>query len=133
MKTYNELIQYHSYEDRFAYLRFHANVGYPTFGHERYMNQHFYTSYEWRKLRDEVIARDNGCDLGLRDYPISGKIIIHHIVPITPEMLKTSDSLILDPNNLISCSFMTHNSLHFGNDIPDNTITERKPNDTSLW
>lgn len=133
MRTYSDLLQLTTFEDRFEYLRLVGKVGFPTFGHERWMNQHFYTSSEWRRIRNEVIARDNGFDLGVVGHPISGKIIVHHMCPLDPEKLEQSDETILSPEYLISCSIMTHNAIHFGDAAPDHKPIERRPGDTLLW
>ncbi len=133
MRTYSDLVQLTTFEDRFEYLRLVGKVGFPTFGHERWMNQHFYTSSEWRRIRNEVIARDNGFDLGVVGHPISGKIIVHHMCPLDPEKLEHSDETILSPEYLISCSIMTHNAIHFGDAAPDHKPIERRPGDTLLW
>ncbi len=133
IRTYSDLLQLTTFEDRFEYLRLVGKVGFPTFGHERWMNQHFYTSSEWRRIRNEVIARDNGFDLGVVGHPISGKIIVHHMCPLDPEKLEHSDETILSPEYLISCSIMTHNAIHFGDAAPDHKPIERRPGDTLLW
>lgn len=133
IRTYSDLLQLTTFEDRFEYLRLVGKVGFPTFGHERWMNQHFYTSSEWRHIRNEVIARDNGFDLGVVGHPISGKIIVHHMCPLDPEKLEHSDETILSPEYLISCSIMTHNAIHFGDAAPDHKPIERRPGDTLLW
>lgn len=133
IRTYSDLLQLTTFEDRFEYLRLVGKVGFPTFGHERWMNQHFYTSSEWRRIRNEVIARDNGFDLGVVGHPISGKIIVHHMCPLDPEKLEQSDETILSPEYLISCSIMTHNAIHFGDVAPDHKPIERRPGDTLLW
>lgn len=133
IRTYSDLLQLTTFEDRFEYLRLVGKVGFPTFGHERWMNQHFYTSSEWRRIRNEVIARDNGLDLGVVGHPISGKIIVHHMCPLDPEKLEHSDETILSPEYLISCSIMTHNAIHFGDAAPDHKPIERRPGDTLLW
>lgn len=133
IRTYSDLLQLTTFEDRFEYLRLVGKVGFPTFGHERWMNQHFYTSSEWRRIRNEVIARDNGFDLGIVGHPISGKIIVHHMCPLDPEKLEHSDETILSPEYLISCSIMTHNAIHFGDAAPDHKPIERRPGDTLLW
>ena len=133
IRTYSDLLQLTTFEDRFEYLRLVGKVGFPTFGHERWMNQHFYTSSEWRRIRNEVIARDNGFDLGVIGHPISGKIIVHHMCPLDPEKLEHSDETILSPEHLISCSIMTHNAIHFGDAAPDHKPIERRPGDTLLW
>ena len=133
IRTYSDLLQLTTFEDRFEYLRLVGKVGFPTFGHERWMNQHFYTSSEWRRIRNEVIARDNGFDLGVVGHPSSGKIIVHHMCPLDPEKLEHSDETILSPEYLISCSIMTHNAIHFGDAAPDHKPIERRPGDTLLW
>ena len=133
IRTYSDLLQLTTFEDRFEYLRLVGKVGFPTFGHERWMNQHFYTSSEWRRIRNEVIARDNGFDLGVVGHPISGKIIVHHMCPLDPEKLEHSDETILSPEYLISCSIMPHNAIHFGDAAPDHKPIERRPGDTLLW
>lgn len=133
IRTYSDLLQLTTFEDRFEYLRLVGKVGFPTFGHERWMNQHFYTSSEWRRIRNEVIARDNGFDLGVVGHPISGKIIVHHMCPLDPEKLEHSDETVLSPEFLISCSIMTHNAIHFGDAAPDHKPIERRPGDTLLW
>ena len=133
IRTYSDLVQLTTFEDRFEYLRLVGKVGFPTFGHERWMNQHFYTSSEWRRIRNEVIARDNGFDLGVVGHPISGKIIVHHMCPLDPEKLEHSDETILSPEYLISCSIMTHNAIHFGDAAPAHKPIERRPGDTLLW
>ena len=133
IRTYSDLVQLTTFEDRFEYLRLVGKVGFPTFGHERWMNQHFYTSSEWRRIRNEVIARDNGFDIGVVGHPISGKIIVHHMCPLDPEKLEQSDETILSPEYLISCSNMTHNAIHFGDAAPDHKPIERRPGDTLLW
>ena len=133
IRTYSDLLQLTTFEDRFEYLRLVGKVGFPTFGHERWMNQHFYTSSEWRRIRNEVIARDNGFDLGVVGHPTSGKIIVHHMCPLDPEKLEHSDETILSPEYLISCSSMTHNAIHFGDAAPDHKPIERRPGDTLLW
>lgn len=97
------------------------------------MNQRFYQSYEWKRARDYVIARDQGFDLGHPDYPISGRIMVHHIEPLTPDIIEHADDLMLDPDNLISCSILTHNAIHYGSEVPGLKIIERRPNDTCPW
>lgn len=134
MKTYKELIKLNSFEERFNYLKLDGSVGDLTFNGNRYLNQMLYKSPEWKRIRREVIIRDNGCDLGLEDYPIAdtNKIIIHHISPITKEDILSRDPKVLSIDNLISCSFQTHNAIHYGN-LPTVTMVERKPNDTIPW
>ena len=133
-KTYSELIQIPTFEDRYAYLRLGGRVGEETFGFERNLNQSFYRSYEWRKVRREVIARDAGCDLAMPGFQIYNNIIIHHIVPITIEDLEDGTDLILDPNNLVCVSEKTHNAIHFGDkSLLPQTPIERRPGDTCPW
>ena len=135
MKSYKELNDLNSFEDRYDYLRSNQKVGEDTFGYDRYMNQNFYRSREWKQIRDYVITRDNGCDLGIQDRPIKGKILIHHINPIGKEDIKMSTDLLLDPNNLICVSNETHQAIHYGdrNLTAPSKPTERKPGDTKLW
>lgn len=131
--NYQNLIQLKTFEERFNYLKQRGNVGMETFGSERYLNQKFYTSPEWRRVRDQVIIRDNGCDLGCPDRPIFGRPIVHHINPITPNDLRHGLGILLDENNLICISHDTHNLLHYG-DLNDTDIwKERTPGDTKLW
>lgn len=134
-KSYNEMLSYNSFEERFKYLKLNGQVGFDTFGFDRYMNQGFYKSKEWKQIRSYVITRDNGCDLGIEDRPIVGNIYIHHINPLTQEDIINGSSNLLDPNNLICVSFKTHNALHYGDEtsINDNNIIVRSPNDTCPW
>ncbi len=133
-KTYRELITFSTFQERYEYLRLRGIVGDSTFGHSRYLNQKFYTSKEWRDLRREVILRDNGCDLGIKDRPIFGRVIVHHINPLKDsDIIEHSDSLF-DLDNLICVSEMTDRAIHFG----DFSLTlrdpiERKKGDTLLW
>lgn len=133
--TYKELLTYKTFEERYNYLNLHGIVGDKTFGVERYLNQMFYRSSEWKEIREYVITRDNGCDLGIRDMEILGsKIYVHHMNPITIDDIIKHSSRILDPNELITVSLSTHNALHYGeiNDVK-NLVVERKPNDTCPW
>ena len=132
-RNYEELMKLETFDERFDYLKLDSKPGFPTFGHERWMNQKFYRSPEWRNIRNFVIARDRAFDLGSEDRLIAGKIMIHHIVPLTSSHLRQSDETILDPNYLISCSHHTHNAIHFGDSSQVATLVERRPNDTSPW
>ena len=134
-KTYNELIKLPTFKERFNYLKLQGYVGEDTFGFNRYLNQYFYTSKEWRQLRNFIIVRDNGCDLGIEGYEIGSNILIHHIEPITLEDIKNRDEKLLDPDNLICVSKRTHNAIHFGDEniLYNDIIIERFPNDTSPW
>lgn len=134
IKSYDALILLDTIEDRYNYLRISGGVGYETFGFDRYLNQGFYQSAEWKRVRDEVISRDNGCDLGLEGYEINGRILIHHMNPIQPNQIKFFDPDILDPDFLISCSHKTHNAIHYGDEnLLPRRIVERRPNDTTPW
>lgn len=133
--AYSDLITLPTFEERFLYLQKNAQVGNETFGDERYLNQIFYKSPEWRRIRDYVIARDSGCDLAYPDYPIVGPIYIHHLNPITPQDILDRSENLLDPENLICVSFDTHNAIHYGSDeiLNKYTINERTENDTCPW
>ena len=134
LKSYRNLILLPTILDRFEYLRIKANVGDPTFGFDRFINQDFYQSREWRQVRMKVIARDEGCDLGMPDYPIGGKVIIHHINPITAEDIENASDLLFDLDDLICVSESTHNAIHFGDEtlLPAEPII-RRPGDTCPW
>ena len=134
IKTYSELILLPTFEERFEYLKLKGSVGKDTFGHDRYLNQVFYTSQEWRRLRDEIIIRDNGCDLGIEDREIGGKIYIHHLNPLGVNDILAHSEYLTNPEYLICTSFETHNAIHYGdiNLLPRNPI-ERKRNDTCPW
>ena len=135
MKTYSELLALPTFEERFNYLKLDGIVGRETFGFERYLNQKFYRSREWKDVRDQVIVRDNGCDLGIDDREILGKIYIHHMNPInTSDILDLTDYL-LNPEYLICTTHNTHNAIHYGdsNLLVPSELVERKPNDTCPW
>ena len=133
-RTYKELSMLVTFEERFQYLRLDGKVGQDTFGFDRIMNQRFYRSPEWKRIRDRVIIRDNGCDLGVPDRIIYGRVLIHHMNPITREdILRRRDS-VLNLEYLITVSFGTHNAIHYGDEslLPMELI-ERRPNDTCPW
>lgn len=134
-KSYSELIKFPTFEERFKYLMESKFVGDPTFGGNRYLNQDFYhKSKEWKKVRDAVIIRDNGKDLGIEDRAIVGKIIVHHMVPITKDDILFGTPFLLDPEYLICCSMETHNAIHFGDySSVVHDYIPRKPNDTCPW
>jgi hypothetical protein len=134
MKTYTELITFPTFEERFDYLKLNGVVSELTFGPHRHLNQNLYRSREWIRVRDLVLIRDGGFDLGLEDYPISGKMLVHHIEPITLEDLEASSPIVFDVNNLITTSLRTHNAIHYGTsrDLPK-VFVERQPGDTKLW
>lgn len=121
-----------SYEDRLEYLMLRQVPGDTTFGGLRHLNQGFYSSTEWRRVRDEVIIRDNGCDLGIHGREIVGNIVVHHMNPITPRILENDSHLALDPRYLICVSENTHRIIHYGRTIPVPHI-DRVPGDTKLW
>lgn len=133
-KTYSELSQLTTFLERYNYLQLKGNVGIETFGWDRYLNQLLYNSSEWKSARRKVIIRDEGCDLGIEDYPIESKIIIHHINPLTKEMINNRDKSIFDLNNLICCSHKTHNAIHYGDEnLLPKEWTPRTPNDMIPW
>ena len=133
-KSYSELVKLQTLRTRFEYLKLSDKVGKETFGFDRYLNQRFYKSAEWKRLRDEIIIRDNGCDMGLEDYPINGRIIIHHMNPLTPNDILFHGDFLLNTDNLICVSHNTHNAIHYGNfDLIDNEPIIRTKNDTCPW
>ena len=136
LRTYTELSQLETFLDRYNYLKLGGKVGEETFGFERLFNQEFYRSKVWRKIRRDVIVRDMGCDLGMPDRELQGnvRIYVHHMNPITLEDIENRNPILLCPEYLISCSFETHNAIHYGDSsllILDEV--ERKPNDTVPW
>lgn len=135
MKTYTELSKLKTFEERFNYLRLDGSVGKDTFGFDRIFNQKFYRSPEWKEIRDFVITRDNGCDLGVEGHEIYGnRIIIHHINPICLEDIERKSSLLLNPDNLITTIHRTHNAIHYGDETVLVTAPiERTVNDTCPW
>ena len=135
VKRYSELRSLKTFEERFEYLKVLAHVAEETFGSMRYFNQTFYTSQIWKSIRNQVILRDNGCDLGIEDRPINGRmIIIHHMNPITLDDIQNMTPNLIDPEFLICVSQNTHQALHYGDEkiLPKGPI-ERFPNDTSPW
>lgn len=134
IKTYSELITLPTFMDRYRYLRIGGKVGEDTFGYDRYLNQVLYRCDEWKRFRRDMIIRDNGCDLALDGYEILGKILLHHINPITIEDVLRRDPKIFDPENVISTSLNTHNAIHYGDEsllISEPII--RSKNDTCPW
>lgn len=120
-------------EERFQYLKQAQNIGEPSFGGNRYLNQAFYLSREWKLIRHNIIVRDNGCDLAMPGYPVL-KGYVHHINPITIDELTHGDDCLFDPENLILCSFKTHNAIHFGSGAnPNKDLIIRRPGDTCPW
>ena len=134
IRTYSDLSKLTTFEDRYNYLRLNGFVGQETFGFDRYLNQVFYKSAKWRSVRDFVIVRDNGCDLGIEGREIYGKIIIHHMNPITIQDIEQESDFLLDPEFLISTVHETHNATHYGDEnLLIRVPIERKPNDTCPW
>lgn len=134
IKTYSELSRLASFEERYNYLRLNGFVGKETFGFDRYLNQVFYKSSKWRSIRDFVIVRDNGCDLGIEGREIHGRIIIHHMNPITIQDITQQSEFLLDPEFLISTIHETHNAIHYGDtNLLIREPVERQRNDTCPW
>lgn len=134
MLTYSESLLYKDFERRFNYLKLNGAVAHSTFGGHRYLNQALYQSDEWRRVRRAVILRDNGCDLAIPDRPIYGKILVHHINPITQEDIQNRNPIIFDLDNLITVSLETHNALHYGDySLVNKDVVNRRPNDTAPW
>ena len=133
--SYRHLILLPTFEERFEYLKLGGSVGRETFGSSRIFNQDFYQSKQWKDFRRDVILRDMACDLGIDDRIISGKIVVHHINPMTLEQLEEGGEDLFDMDNFICCSDMTHNAIHFGDMslLPKTNFVERKPGDTKLW
>lgn len=133
-KRYSELQRIDSFEERFRYLALQGVVGDQTFGSERFHNQGFYTSADWRRARQFIIIRDNGCDLGISGREIYGSVYIHHINPLVPDDIKYSRSALFDPDNLICVSHRTHNAIHYGDESQlQKQYVERSDGDTKLW
>lgn len=134
IKTYSELITIPTFKERYEYLRLKGLVGEETFGYDRYLNQSFYKSREWMDIRDYVIIRDNGCDLGMPGHEIHGRILIHHMNPITKEDILRRSKFLLDPEYLISTIKTTHDAIHYGDEnlLMDEPIVRTK-NDTCPW
>lgn len=134
IRRYSELAKIPTFAERYAYLRLGGGVGKETFGFDRYMNQFFYKSPEWRRVRDQVIVRDMGCDLGVPGREIFGRVLIHHMNPIRPEDIRARSDLLLNPEYLITTTHETHQAIHYGDEsllvLPP---PERKPNDTCPW
>ena len=134
IKCYSELVLFPTFEERYRYLRLSGNVGEETFGFDRYMNQAFYRSSEWKRVRDIVITRDNGCDLGVAGHEIFGRILIHHMNPIRPEDIRWRSDFLLNPEYLITTVHETHQAIHYGDEghLVISPI-QRARNDTCPW
>lgn len=134
IKTYSELITIPTFEERFEYLQLKGSVGKDTFGYDRYLNQVLYRSPEWKRLRNQIIIRDGGCDLACEGYDIHGKVLIHHLNPITVDDVLARSRKVFDPDNLVCVTHNTHNAIHYGD--ADLLITGpiiRTKNDTCPW
>lgn len=132
-RCYTELMLLKTFKERLEYLRLDGVVGTETFGYDRYLNQMLYRSAEWKKIRNEIIVRDNGCDLGVDGHEIFISPLIHHINPITIDDIKNRNPIIFDLENLITTTLLTHNAIHYGCEIPTCIIQDRVPNDTCPW
>jgi len=134
IKSYSELRRLETFQERYKYLALRGVVGDSTFGFDRYINQQFYTSRQWRQLRDFVIVRDAGCDLAFTGYEIHDRLVIHHMNPMTVSSIQQGNNEILDPEFLITTTHMTHNAIHYGDEnLLPKKFVERKPGDTKLW
>lgn len=134
IRSYSELRRLNTFEERYDYLQLRGEVGKSTFGFDRYMNQRFYTSREWKQIRNQVIARDEGMDLGVDGYEIYDRIVIHHMNPMTVNDIAHSDDSILDPRYLITTTHRTHNAIHYGDrSLLPQPLVERHRGDTRLW
>jgi len=133
IKKYSEVIQLNTFRERYEYLKFRANIGQITFGCDRHINQTLYKSKLWKRTRDRIIIRDNGCDLAMDGYNIIEYLTVHHINPITVLDVLENNPAVYDPQNLICVSPETHNAIHFGNNIREYVSITRTKNDTSPW
>lgn len=134
IRTYIELIQFDTFEERFRYLKLGGVLGEATFGFDRWLNQQFYRSRDWKSVRQQIIIRDDGCDLGIPGFEIASGLIVHHMNPVSVEDLKHGERWVFDPNYLITTSLRTHNAIHYGDEnlLPRGPIVRRK-GDTKLW
>lgn len=134
IRRYSELIRIPTFEERYKYLRLSGLIGESTFGFDRYLNQALYTSKEWKRIRSEIIIRDNGCDLAMDGYDIGEKIIVHHMNPLTIEDVNDRNGDIFNPEYLVCVSHRTHNAIHYGDEslLPKDPV-ERRPGDTCPW
>lgn len=135
IRTYSDLSQMASFKERFEYLRLDGAVGTETFGFDRYINQQFYRSQEWKRIRNEIIVRDNGCDLGIEGFEIYGRIYIHHMNPILVKDIVNQTDFLLNPEFLICTTHQTHNAIHYGDESLLSTLepVQRTKNDTCPW
>ena len=134
IRTYSELITIPTFEERFEYLQLKGSVGKDTFGYDRYLNQVLYRSPEWKRLRNQIIIRDGGCDLACDGYDIYGKVLIHHLNPITVEDVLARSRKVFDPDNLVCVTHNSHNAMHYGDsDLLVTGVITRTKNDTCPW
>jgi hypothetical protein len=134
IRTYSELRRLETFKERYRYLELKGTVGTRTFGFDRWINQRFYKSHEWKTVKDYVIVRDNGCDLGILGFEIHANLLVHHMNPLMLKDIEHSEDWILDPEFLITTSLQTHNAIHYGDEtlLPRGPIV-RKSGDTTLW
>jgi len=132
-RCYSELCEFDSYLERFEYLSLGGTVGRSTFGHDRYLNQDFYRSRDWKSAREQAIIRDNGCDLGVPGYEIHADILVHHMNPIDIDDIVHQEDWILNPEFLITTTQQTYNAIHYGQAPPKPMFAVRVPGDTALW
>ena len=135
IRTYSELKKFETFKERYDYLKLKESVGLDTFGFDRYLNQIFYKSREWKRVRDYVIVRDLGCDLGIEGHEINSGILIHHMNPISKKDVTDRSEFLLEPEYLITTILSTHNAIHYGDEsLLNNRIPiERSMNDTCPW
>lgn len=134
IRTYSQLSRLETYSERFRYLSLHGVVGEKTFGFDRWVNQQFYTSRQWRHIRNFVMVRDNGCDLGIEGYEIHNRPAIHHMNPMRRDDIAGGNDDIVDPEFLITTAHLTHNAIHYGDErLLPRPLIERRPGDTKLW
>jgi len=135
IRTYSELVKLSTFEERFRYLKLDSAVGVETFGYDRWINQAFYASPEWKSVRRAVILRDSGCDLGIEDRPIFSSVTVHHINPLTMDDILGRLPNVFDADNLICVSASTHRAIHYGDEglLIGSFVQDRKPNDTTPW
>lgn len=135
LRTYSELVKLPTFEERFRYLKLNGSVGEVTFGFDRYLNQAFYSSADWHRIRDQVIIRDGGNDLGVDGYEIRSRLLVHHMNPISQLDIENENPIIYDPEYLITTMQDTHNAIHYGDEsiLQKYKLVERKPNDMCPW
>lgn len=134
IRRYSHLRSIDTFEGRYKYLRLQGTIGRASFGFDRYLNQAFYRSREWKQIRHQVITRDEGCDLGVEGYEIHGKLVIHHMNPMSQDDIIHGDRRILNPEFLITTTPRTHNAIHYGDEkLLPRRLVERRPGDTNLW